>query len=184
MERFRQRRAHPRPVPGGQDDDTDGPDIGGGGQRIVALGINHAKASGGASPLTAVSATRAGDGWRARIRTWNKGSKDPCDTISPPANGKYRSDRRADAGMVSAFAGRSIPASFRSPLRRMRDRAGRREPLFAATQERARTTASNARRLSLAKKTSARRRRASLRSQATRRAVGRARAAPGSASSG
>ncbi len=25
------------------------------------------------------------NGWRARIRTWNKGSKDPCDTISPPA---------------------------------------------------------------------------------------------------
>src|SRR5918995_882316 len=44
-----------------------------------------------------------GWGWRARIRTWNKGSKDPCDTISPPAKGKYRSGRRNDAGMVSDF---------------------------------------------------------------------------------
>ena len=59
--------------------------------------------------------TWPGSGWRARIRTWNKGSKDP-DTISPPANGKYRSDRRADAGMVSAFAGGSIPASSRRPV--------------------------------------------------------------------
>ncbi len=25
-------------------------------------------------------------GWQARIRTWNKGFKGPCDTISPPAN--------------------------------------------------------------------------------------------------
>src|SRR5690606_38218566 len=24
-------------------------------------------------------------GWRTRIRTWNKGSKGPCDTISPSA---------------------------------------------------------------------------------------------------
>jgi len=30
-------------------------------------------------------------GWRARIRTWNKGSKGPCDTISPPAIGSLRS---------------------------------------------------------------------------------------------
>ena len=75
---------------------------------------------------------RRGCGWRARIRTWNKGSKDPCDTISPPANGKYRSDRRADAGMVSAFAGGSIPASSRgSPVSQSAPR--RRGPRFSAS---------------------------------------------------
>ena len=39
-------------------------------------------------------------GWRARIRTWNKGAKNPCDTLSPPANKPKRTP--GNSGVLSA----------------------------------------------------------------------------------
>src|SRR5918994_1531606 len=39
----------------------------------------------GGRPAKRTARSRTPGGWRARIRTWDKGSKVPCDTASPLA---------------------------------------------------------------------------------------------------
>lgn len=45
-------------------------------------------------------------GWRARIRTWNKDSKGPCDTVSPPANVLTKTSLHGAALAVNRLARR------------------------------------------------------------------------------
>ena len=100
MERLRQRRTHARALARGQHNQGHIPLCVGGRRRLGHVAHSCQRPE---SPARAVAA-RSGEvatrsrcieastgadpfpkGWRARIRTWNKGSKDPCDTISPLA---------------------------------------------------------------------------------------------------
>lgn len=111
VKRLRDRGAHAGARTGREDDQSNAP--------RRSIGLLHGDSCDSYRCRTATRARR-GDvvpGWRARIRTWNKGSKDPCDTISLPANTWKRCGRWHGAGTAEIATAASIPARSATPAR-------------------------------------------------------------------